>query len=525
MRKLAVLLAISLLLAPLATAQSAVRCGITDRYSGYISIEVSIDSETKERYDADSSGYLERDEIDSMLEAVGPHLNLTPILNYYYFLGNVTLDGRHPILSVRDIRKNYTYPMPVRGTSEYVVMMNFTFYLNGTSDHALVVSLPGMMGEFSLELPDGVEVIESNLQGSMYRGGTLSGHFQDSIVVKFREMRYFWMNIYATSISVVFIVAFVLVAYRLRGGQVKGVKLLVRSMLRNVVALFIVLTLLFYILWVLGPPLSVRAGGVATILMRFEVIRYYHLDRPWYDQYLNWWHLLLTGGITKGVNWGHEQVDLRYSAMVSLLIFILASLLSYIIAIYLAVRERSTRGLDVYAAVFLALYAVPTFYASLVILHFFESVPAIYTVLVAPQTTLQEGIRIAVSSAILAVLTVARPYLISRSLAMREYREPYVRTLRAIGLEPKRVRRFVRRTTMIPSITDSALNFGWILTAQVFLEVIFKVEGMGYVLFRGTIDGNPFQIQIAIIYFALVMIAASIFSDIIIYFLDPRVRR
>ena len=145
--------------------------------------------------------------------------------------------------------------------------------------------------------------------------------------------------------------------------------------------------------------------------------------------------------------------------------------------------------------------------------------------LVAPQATLQEGLRIAVSSVILAVLTVARPYLISRSLAMREYREPYVRTLRAIGLEPKRVRRFVRRTTMIPSITDSALNFGWILTAQVFLEVIFKVEGMGYVLFRGTIDGNPFQIQIAIIYFALVMIAASIFSDIVIYFLDPRVRR
>ena len=525
MRKIALLLILVVLLLPMASAQEEVACRITDRYNASLSIHIDLSSETKRMYDHDSSGYLDRAEIDEMIHDVAPRLNFTPIMNYYYFFENVSLDGRKPMLSINDIILNYTYPMPVNGTSTYGIITNFTFYLNGTSDHVLRVSLPGAHGHFSIWLPDDVVVLESNLANARSVGGHFEGSFSNSIFIRFREMHYFWMNIYATGLAGIFVVLFVFVAYKLRGGQVKGIKLLVRSVLRNMVALFIILTLLFYILWVIGPPPSVRIGGISSLFVRFNIIKYYHLDRPWYDQYLNWWHLLLTGRIAEGVTWGKNPVDLTYSALVSLSIFILASVFSYVLAIYLAVRERAERNLDVYAAGFLALYSIPTFYAALVILHFFEGIPAVYSILVAPKDAMQEGIRILISSLILAVLTIARPYLISRSLAMREYHEPYVRTLHAIGLEPRKIKKFVRRTTMIPSITDSALNFGWILTAQVFLEVIFKVEGMGYILFRGTLNGNPFEIQIAIIYFAVVMIAASIFADVIIYFLDPRVRK
>ncbi len=525
MRKILALLLILVVLTPYAGAQRGVSGGLIDRYTGKITILESFNSTVKERFDSDSSGYLDKAEINRMVMEEGIRLNLTPLPSGYFYLNNLTLDGRIPMFSGKDMYVNYTVPMPVEGISNYSTTIIFKFYLDGKSDHTLRLNLTGVEGHFFFEFPENDTVIGNNLINAKVGEHWIEGDFKDYIVIEFREMNYFWMNIFALGLLGIATGVFVVAAYKLRGGRTKGIKLLIRSILRNLVSLFAVLTFLFYILWVAGPPLSVRVGKIADIVMRYRIIQYYHLDRPWYDQYLHWWHLLLTGGITEGVTWGAPTFSLEKAMLVSLGIFVMSTLLSYIISVYLAVRKKSSRSLDVYAAMFLALYSVPTFYATYLILHTFERYPSIYMVLVEPVGGVQYFFQMLVAAVILSLLTLARPYLIARALAVREYTEPYVMTFRAIGAEPKKINRMVRRTTLIPTITDSVLNFGWILTAQVFLEVIFKIEGMGYILFRGTIDGNPFQIQIAIIYFAVVMIASSIISDVVIYFLDPRVRR
>ncbi len=527
MQRFIVILALLLLLStPLAQAHNvSVDAKIKDRYNGTIEIVEYVDETTKKKYDLDSSGNLSGIELSNLLKDNILKLNLTPAGDYYYLVGNLTLDGRHPLANVHEIVVNYSKPMPVNGTSRVITSITFHFYLNGTSDHKFVLKLPYCQGYFKMRLPKNDTVLKSNLVDAHIRNNIISGKFKDSVIIEFRETKYFWMGIFADSLVVIGIAIFVLAAYKFRGGRSKGIKLLIRSTLRNMVSLFIVLTILFYILWVAGPPLSVRVGGISTIVMRFQIIQYYHLDRPWYDQYLNWWHLLLTGGITKGVEWGLKGLSLQTALVISLSIFIFTALFSYLISIYLAVRKKGSRSLDLYAALFLALYSIPTFYATYQFLHLFENYPLIYTTLVAPRGGIEEFFQILFASSILTLLTLARPYLIARALAVKEYREPYVNTFRAVGFNPKKIRKFVRRSTEIPTITDSVLNFGWILTAQVFLEVIFKIKGMGYLLFKGTVNGNPFQLQISVIYFSLVMIAASIFSDIVIYYLDPRVRR
>ena len=526
MGKILGVLLIIILLIPVASAQGFdLGCSISDRYDGTLSIEQEFSENIKKNYDVDHSGFLDRDEVRMLLEERGLKLNFTSVLSSFYLLQNFTLDGRTPIINAHDIHSNLTIPMPVNGTSLYTISFKYTFYLNGTYDHVLKINLPGVSGSFSLNLPENNTILSDNLKNAKVKENHIEGNFRDSIIVVFREEYYYWMNIYAIALTIGLLGAFIFVAKKLRGGPTKGIKLLIKSILRNLVALFIVLTVLFYILWVVGPPPEVRIGGISTMFARFHIIKYYHLDRPWYDQYLNWWYLLFTGGIAKGVNWGKQPIDLKNAILVSLTIFILGTLMSYLISIYLAIRKKSSRNLDIYAAVFLALYSIPTFYAALLIVHQFERWPMLYTMLVAPSDPLGWGFRILIVSLTLSILTIARPYLIAKSLATKEFTEPYVRTFHAVGMPFSKIKKFVRRSTMIPTITDAALNFGWFLTAQVFLEVIFLIQGVGYILFRGTVEGNPFQIQIAIIYFSLVMITASIFSDIVIYFLDPRVRR
>ncbi len=523
-----VIFTISILLIPSIHAKNAnIDSEIKDRYSGHIFIKQIFSPQLKKEYDKDHSGYLDFSEFLKLLDENMMKLNFTPAGNYFLIFHNLTIDGRNPMVNLKGIHKyeNYSFPMPVNTSSYYAISFNFTFYLNGTYDHTLKISLPDVSGMFSIALPKNDTILQSNLIDPIIEKNKIKGRFDNSIIIKFREEYYYWMSIYVYSFLAALIGVFIFIAYKFRGGRVKGIKLLIRSTLRNLFALFIVLTILFYILWVLGPPPQVRAGGISDIIMRFYIIKYYHLDRPWYDQYLNWWHLILTGGITKGVNWGTQPIDLKNAIIVSLTIFILTTVITYFSSLYLAIRKKSPRSLDIYAAIFLALYSIPTFYASLVILQTFQNWPLLYDALVSPTNGWQEGIRIIIASLILSLLTIARPYLIAHSIANREYMEPYVKTFQAVGLTPKRIKKFIKKSTMIPTMTDLVLNFGWILTAQVFLEVIFHIKGIGLILFKGTINGNPFQIQIAIIYFSLVMIAASIFSDIVIYFLDPRVRR
>ncbi len=526
MKKFIAVLLLSILLIPSIHAQSAsLSTQIKDRYSGSMLIEQIFSEQIKKKYDLDHSGNLSIYEFKMLFNHYGLLLNFTPVSNFFIIFNNLTIDGRKPMINYKSVYSSLKFPIPVVGTTYYNLSFNFTFYLNGTYDHTIKLNVPNATGYFAITLPQNDTILESNLINPATEKNKIKGEFENSIFIKFREEHYYWMNIYSFSFLVALMGAFIFLAYKFRGGHVKGIKLLIRSMLRNLFALFIVLTILFYILWVIGPPPQVRVGGISDIVMRFYIIKYYHLDRPWYDQYLNWWHLILTGGITKGVNWGKQPIDLKNAIIVSLTIFILTTVITYFSSIYLAIRKKSPRSLDIYAAIFLALYSIPTFYASLLILQMFQGWPALYCALVSPTNGWQEGIRIIIASFILSLLTIARPYLIAHSMANREYMEPYVKTFQAVGLTPKKLKKFIKKSTMIPTTTDLALNFGWFLTAQVFLEVIFHIKGIGLILFQGTIHGNPFQIQIAIIYFSLVMIAASIFSDIIIYFLDPRVRR
>ena len=358
-----------ILLLPSISAQNSVTAGIDDRYHGSFVISMDFTSEIKSIYDSDSSGYLEHGEIQQMLRDRGPHLNFTTVLDWYYFLENLTLDSRSPLVFSRTIREKYPYPMPVNGTTTYILRMNYTFYLNGTSDHVMRFHHPGFHGKLSVKFPDGVVILDTNLKDARINGNSVQGEFSNMAIVRFREMNYYWMGFGAYALIGIISALFIVMARWLTGGRTRGIKLLIRSIVRNIVALIIVLTLLFYILWVLGPPPSVRIGGISTYMTRFQIIQYYHLDRPWYDQFIRWWYLLLTGELAHAATWGSKIPPISQAAMNSLAIFVVGTAASYIISIYLGVRRDSANNLDPLAALFLAIYSVPTFYAAYLIAH------------------------------------------------------------------------------------------------------------------------------------------------------------
>ena len=105
--------------------------------------------------------------------------------------------------------------------------------------------------------------------------------------------------------------------------------------------------------------------------------------------------------------------------------------------------------------------------------------------------------------------------------------EDFVRTARAKGLSEKRViRRHVLRNGLIPPVNIWGLDFSHAFGGFVlYVEVIFGLPGVGALTAEtiGTFDLPP--IVALAVYLALVVVLFSALVDMIVAWLDPRLRR
>jgi peptide/nickel transport system permease protein len=105
--------------------------------------------------------------------------------------------------------------------------------------------------------------------------------------------------------------------------------------------------------------------------------------------------------------------------------------------------------------------------------------------------------------------------------------EDWVRTARAKGLSERRVvRRHVLRNGLIPPVSIWGLDFAHAFGGfALYVEIIFELPGVG-ALTAGTIGTFDLPPIVALaIYLAVVVVAASAIVDILIAWIDPRIRR
>ncbi|NIU84989.1 MAG: ABC transporter permease subunit [Candidatus Thorarchaeota archaeon] len=120
-------------------------------------------------------------------------------------------------------------------------------------------------------------------------------------------------------------------------------------------------------------------------------------------------------------------------------------------------------------------------------------------------------------------------YLMRNSL-VRTLSEGYIFTARAKGLEEEAVLfKHALKNALIPFSTNVVLSLSTLWTWVIFAEVIFKIPGIGYMLYVasgvGPLGSFDYATAQTLTYFiALTMIIGNVLSDISYGFLDPRVR-
>jgi peptide/nickel transport system permease protein len=113
----------------------------------------------------------------------------------------------------------------------------------------------------------------------------------------------------------------------------------------------------------------------------------------------------------------------------------------------------------------------------------------------------------------------------ARSSLLEVIREDYVRTARAKGLSSRLVIALhALPNALLPVITLSGILLGFVLAGSIPVERAFGAPGLGDAMFIAVKERDVFVMQNLVFLYACVFVLLNILVDVIIAWLDPRIR-
>ncbi|MFA5028781.1 MAG: ABC transporter permease [Candidatus Methylomirabilota bacterium] len=280
----------------------------------------------------------------------------------------------------------------------------------------------------------------------------------------------------------------------------------------------------FLLLHVAGDPvallLSLEAKAEDAVLLRQSL----GLDQPLYVQYWIFVKGLMRLDFGQSLFIREPALDLvleRFPATLELTMagMLVAVLISIPLGVVAAVRRYSL--LDNLCTVFaVSGQAMPVFWLGLMLIIFFavqvRLLPA------SGRGTLLHLIMPAITlGASLAPITMR----MTRSKMLDILSQEYVRTARAKGLHEKTVLfRHAFLNACIPIVTILGVQFGRLLGGAIVTETVFAWPGLGSLAVSAIRNFDYPLAQAAILMMALIVVLVNLFVDIVVGYLDPRIR-
>jgi peptide/nickel transport system permease protein len=103
--------------------------------------------------------------------------------------------------------------------------------------------------------------------------------------------------------------------------------------------------------------------------------------------------------------------------------------------------------------------------------------------------------------------------------------EDYVRTARSKGISRRRVIwRHALPNALIPVITLSGVEFGYLLGGAVLVEQIFALPGLGRTVLDAILQRDYALVQGSVLFIAFNFMVVNLLVDLAYAALDPRIR-
>jgi peptide/nickel transport system permease protein len=269
-----------------------------------------------------------------------------------------------------------------------------------------------------------------------------------------------------------------------------------------------------------------------TVAERARYMAQLGLSDPLPVQYLHWIRDIVTG------SFGHsffraesvaEMIGRRgpLTAEIALMSVVLSWIVGIPVAIVSALKPNSL-GDNVSRFFSILFLAVPGFWLGMLIVlallfwFGYRAPLAGASLFVEPWRNLQIVIGPAVVLGLGQAAYIAR---MARSSLLEVIREDYVRTARAKGLNRRRVISLhALPNALLPVVTLSGILLGFVLAGSIPVERAFGTPGLGYSMFTAVNERDIFVMQNLVFLYAVVFVMLNILIDVVIAWLDPRIR-
>lgn len=309
---------------------------------------------------------------------------------------------------------------------------------------------------------------------------------------------------------------------------------------RYIVTFFIVITLIFVLPRLMpGDPLINLLGQESHyVSAEFiqELKKQYGLDKPLHLQYMHYLINLFHG------NWGHSFHYAKpifgivcYRLQWTLLLLIPSIILGAIFGIILGSYSGWKRGGRYDASltsVLLFFYSTPGYWLAMLailIFGFYLGVFPLYGMVSSDSSGLERVFDILwhmiLPVSVLTLFKTSFNYLIMRNSVVQVSEEGFILTARAKGLKERKILfRHVLRNALLPLITVIALDFGFMFSGVLLVEIVFSWNGMGTLIYDAVLARDYPLLQGCFLIITICVLIANFIADVIYAIADPRVR-
>ena len=273
-------------------------------------------------------------------------------------------------------------------------------------------------------------------------------------------------------------------------------------------------------------------AGMLSQNQRAALERYFGLDKPVVEQYGTWLGNAVQGNLGLSVRHGAPVTDVilaRFPVTLQLAVMalIIALMIGLPLGILSAVRHNSV--IDLFARLFaLVGLAMPNFLLGSLIIFvlsvYFRILPNsgdYVSFTEHPSRNLQQLFFPALTLGFSFSASVMRT---TRSAMLEVLGQDYIRTARSKGLHDGDInRRHALRNALIPVITITGVELGYLLGGTVIVEEIFALPGLGRLVFNAISQRDYALVQGITLFIAVNFVIINLAVDLLYTVVDPRI--
>jgi len=292
----------------------------------------------------------------------------------------------------------------------------------------------------------------------------------------------------------------------------------------------------FAIRLVPGDAITAMLGteaGLLTDQQRAALAAYFGIDRGWVAQYGSWLLDVVRGNLGISVTYGRPVLEVLLECFpltleLALLSMLIALGIGLPAGVFAATHNDTASDLLVRVLAMLG-QSTPSFVVGLLAIYLlsagFGVLPSMgeyIGLLQDPWRNLGQMILPALTLGLAFAASVTR---VSRSAMLDVLADDYVRTARSKGASARRVVwRHALPNALIPIVTLTGVEFGYLLGGAVLVEQIFALPGLGRTILVAILQRDYALVEGGTLFVALNFMIVNLLVDLAYAALDPRIR-